>query len=301
MATVIDAQLARAATRDATEPTHSTQAGWRIRSIGGLIGLVLVSLLVIAALAGPWLTTIDPAKQNLLSRLQPPVGFGGSWTHPLGPDELGRDIWARVLSGARLSLPIAVWATLITASIGVFLGLMAGMQGGRWDAVTVFLLDVAMAMPFVVIAIAVTASMGGGLRALMVTLVATGWVGYARIIRLQSRSLRGETFIEAARAIGAGRSRLLLRHLLPNVAGTIIVLATQQIAAMMLFEAALSYLGLGLSGETITWGGMVAAGQPNLLNAWWVATIPGLMLVITVVGFALLGDWLRDRIERPGR
>jgi peptide/nickel transport system permease protein len=297
MAIVIEAPATGRAPKPTTERERRRGQNWPIRSVGGIVGFALIALIVVAAVVGPWLSPVDPAKQNLIARLQPPVGFGGSWSHPFGTDELGRDLFARVLAGARLSLAIALSATLITAAIGVMLGLMAGLQGGRWDAVVVFMLDVVLAMPFVVVAIAVTASMGGGLRALMVTLIATGWVGYARIIRLQSRSLRGETYVEAARALGAGRSRVLFRHLLPNVAGTIIVLATQQIAAMMLFEAALSYLGWGLSGSQITWGGMVAGGQPSLIVAWWVATIPGLMLVITVVGFALAGDWLRDRIE----
>ena len=297
MAIVIEAPATKHAPKASLEHEQRRGRRWPIRSAGGIAGFALIALLVVAAVAGPWLSPVDPAKQNLIARLQPPVGFGGSWSHPFGTDELGRDLFARVLAGARLSLAIGLSATLITAAIGVLLGLMAGLQGGRWDAVVVFLLDVVLAMPFVVVAIAVTASLGGGLRALMVTLIATGWVGYARIIRLQSRSLRGETYIEAARALGAGRARVLFRHLLPNVSGTIIVLATQQIAAMMLFEAALSYLGLGLSGTQITWGRMVADGQPSLIVAWWVSTIPGLMLVITVVGFALAGDWLRDRIE----
>ena len=297
MAIVIDAPATERTPRPIAEREQQRGRRWPIRSVGGIVGFALIALIVVAAVAGSWLSPVDPAKQNLIARLQPPVGFGGSWSHPFGTDELGRDLFARVLAGARMSLAIGLSATLITAAIGVLLGLMAGLQGGRWDAVVVFLLDVVLAMPFVVVAIAVTASMGGGLRALMVTLIATGWVGYARIIRLQSRSLRRETYIEAARALGAGRARVLFRHLLPNVSGTIIVLATQQIAAMMLFEAALSYLGLGLSGSQITWGGMVADGQQSLIVAWWVATIPGLMLVITVVGFALAGDWLRDRIE----
>ena len=297
MAIVIDAPATERTPRPIAEREQQRGRRWPIRSVGGIVGFALIALIVVAAVAGSWLSPVDPAKQNLIARLQPPVGFGGSWSHPFGTDELGRDLFARVLAGARMSLAIGLSATLITAAIGVLLGLMAGLQGGRWDAVVVFLLDVVLAMPFVVVAIAVTASMGGGLRALMVTLIATGWVGYARIIRLQSRSLRRETYIEAARALGAGRARVLFRHLLPNVSGTIIVLATQQIAAMMLFEAALSYLGLGLSGSQITWGGMVADGQQSLIVAWWVATIPGLMLVITVAGFALAGDWLRDRIE----
>lgn len=268
-------------------------------SPSGMIGLALIALLVVLAIAGPWIEPFDPAKQQLSARLQKPVGFGGSWSHPLGTDQLGRDLLSRVIAGARLSLAIGVIATAAAATIGVTLGLAAGFNGGRTDRAVVFLLDVALALPFIVIAIAVVAALGGGLRAMMLTLIATGWVGYARILRLQARVLRRVEFIDAARAMGASRGHILRRHLLPNVAGTVIVLATQQVAGMIVYAAALSYLGLGLSSDRITWGGMVASGQELLLVAWWPALVPGAALVLTVVGFALAGDALREQIERP--
>jgi peptide/nickel transport system permease protein len=268
-------------------------------SPSGAIGLALVALLAVLAIAGPWIEPFDPARQQLSARLQEPVGFGGSWSHPLGTDQLGRDLLSRVIEGARLSLAIGVIATLAAATIGVTLGLAAGFSGGRTDRVVVFLLDVALALPFIVIAIAVVAALGGGLRALMLTLVATGWVGYARILRLQARVLRRVEFVDAARAMGASRAHILRKHLLPNVAGTAIVLATQQVAGMIVYAAALSYLGLGLSSDRITWGGMVASGQEQLLVAWWPAMVPGAALVLTVIGFALAGDALREQIERP--
>jgi peptide/nickel transport system permease protein len=268
-------------------------------SPSGAIGLVLVGLLAVLAIAGPWIEPFDPAKQQLSGRLQEPVGFGGSWSHSLGTDQLGRDLLSRVIEGARLSLAIGVIATLAAAAIGVTLGLAAGFNGGRTDRLVVFLLDVALALPFIVIAIAVVAALGGGLRAMMLTLIATGWVGYARILRLQARVLRRVEFVDAARAMGASRAHILRRHLLPNVAGTVIVLATQQVAGMIVYAAALSYLGLGLSSDRITWGGMVASGQEQLLVAWWPAMVPGAALVLTVIGFALAGDALRDQIERP--
>jgi peptide/nickel transport system permease protein len=264
-----------------------------------VIGLALIALLAVLAIAGPWIEPFDPAKQQLSARLQEPVGFGGSWSHPLGTDQLGRDLLSRVIEGARLSLAIGVISTLAAAAIGVMLGLAAGFNGGRTDRAVVFLLDVALALPFIVIAIAVVAALGGGLRALMLTLIATGWVGYARILRLQARVLRRVEYVDAARAMGASRAHILRRHLLPNVAGTVIVLATQQVAGMIVYAAALSYLGLGLSSDRITWGGMVASGQEQLLVAWWPALVPGAALVLTVIGFALAGDALREQIERP--
>lgn len=298
MAIAVEQRQPSALQRDVI-PSERVQARVPRLSVSGLIGLGIILLIVIAALLGPWMLPSDPKQQELAQRLQPPVGFGGSWDHSLGTDQLGRDIASRVLVAARLSLAIGVAATLATAAIGVTLGLAAGYLGGRIDRLVVFLLDVALALPFLVIAIAVTAAIGGGIETLMITLVATGWIGYARILRLQARALRRAEFIDAAHALGASRFRLLFRHLLPNVSGTIIVLATQQVGGMMLYAAALSYLGLGLSADQITWGGLVAAGQELLIVAWWPAVMPGIALVLTVVGYSLAGDALRDLIERP--
>jgi peptide/nickel transport system permease protein len=164
-----------------------------------------------------------------------------------------------------------------------------------------FLVDVQMTLPFVVVGIAVVAVLGNSLTNVIVVLAITGWVAYARIVRLQTMALRNSSFIDAARAIGVGPVRLLWRHMLPNIAGPIIVIASQQIAAMILYEAALSYLGLGVPSSRITWGGMVADGRETLLTTWWVSTIPGIAIVLTVLGFNLVGDWLRDRLDPATR
>jgi peptide/nickel transport system permease protein len=273
----------------------------RSLSVAGWLGFFVVALLVLTALIGPWLITVEPTQQVLGNRLQPPAGFGGSWAHPFGTDHLGRDMLARVVAAARLSLFIGIVSTLATGAIGVTLGMAAGYFGGRIDRIVVFLLDVALALPALVVAVTVTAALGGGMSALFITLIATGWIGYARILRLQTRSLRNAEFTLAAWSMGVGRVRLLYRHLLPNVFGTIVVLSTQQVAGMMLYAAALSYLGLGLNANQITWGGLVTDGQELLLTAWWPAAVPGLALAITVVGFSLAGDALRDLIERPAQ
>jgi len=281
------------------EPATSTRPKHTHVSASGWIGVAIVVALLALAVIGPWLFDVDPAKQSLSNRLLPPVGFGGTMNHPLGTDQLGRDVAARLVSAARLSLLIGIVATFATGVIGVTLGMAAGYFGGRTDEAIRFLLDVALALPALVLAVAVTAALGGGMRALFITLIATGWVAYARILRLQTRTLRTAEFILAARALGASGWRLLFRHVLPNVAGTVVVLGTQQIAGMMLFAAALSYLGLGLNADQITWGGLVADGQELLLVAWWPAAIPGMARALTVVGFSLAGDALRDLIERP--
>lgn len=259
---------------------------------GGTAGLVLVGLLIAVTVVGPRLITSDPSAQNLSDRLLPPVWAGGNASHPFGTDGLGRDLLGRTVLGARISLIVGVVATVLAGAIGVSLGLLAGGLGGGVDRVISWLTDVQLAVPFVIVAIAVTATLGNSLNNVILILAVTGWVGYARIVRLQARALRGAPFVEAARAMGAGPGRLLARHLLPNLTVPVLTVAGQQVAAMILYEAALSYLGLGVPRETITWGGMIAAGQETLATAWWVAAVPGVCLALTVLGFNLVADWL---------
>ena len=265
--------------------------------VTGIVGLGVVLLLALAALLGPLLTG-DPDRQDLLGRLAPPVWLGGEAAHPLGTDGLGRDLLARILAGARLSLLVGLAATVVAGGLGVALGLAAGFAGGALDRLVSFLADVQLAIPFVIVAVALAATLDPGLRSLLVVLVATGWVGYARVVRLQTRALRHAPYVDAARSLGAGPWRLSTRHLLPNLLPPILVLATQQVAAMILYEAALSYLGLGLP-NAITWGGMVADGQDAGSAAWWVPVFPGAAIALTVLAFGLLGDWLAD--ARGGR
>lgn len=263
--------------------------------LGGVVGLGLIALLLLTALIGPSLIGIDPAKQDLRGRLAAPSWFGGS--HLLGTDQLGRDILARLAEGARISLTIGVVATLISGAIGIALGLAAGAAGGLIDRFVSFLIDVQQTIPFVVVAIGVVTIVGPSLRNVIFVLAATTWVGYARIIRLQTRSLRRAPFVESAKAAGASPLRIAAVHLLPNVIGPAIVVASQQVAAMILYEAALSYLGLGAPSDSITWGGMVSDGRETMTSAWWVATLPGIAIALTVLGFNLLGDWLRDLLD----
>ncbi|MEA2596758.1 MAG: peptide/nickel transport system permease protein [Thermomicrobiales bacterium] len=269
--------------------------------LGGAIGLALVLLLVAAALIGPWLVGSDPARQDLRGRLAPPVWDGGTSAHPLGTDQLGRDLLARIVQGARVSLAIGVTATLLAGAVGVLLGMVAGYVGGIADRLISFAVDVQQTIPFVVVAIGVATVLRPSLRNVIVVLAVTGWVGYARIVRLQAMALRQAPFVEAARAIGVAPRRILTRHILPNVVGPTLVIASQQVAAMILYEAALSYLGLGAPGETISWGGMVAGGRETMTTAWWVAALPGAAIVLTVLGFNLLGDWLRDVLDPATR
>ncbi len=265
---------------------------WASLPPGAWLGIGLTSVICLLAIAGPWLVSADPAQQDLAARLAPPVGFGGTLDHPLGTDGLGRDMLSRVVAGARVSLLIGVVATVVAGTFGVALGLVAGFGGGLTDRLVTWGIDVQMAVPFVVVAIALTAVLGNGLGNVILALSVTGWVGYARVIRLQSRALRAAPWVEAARSLGARPWRVATRHLLPNLVPTIVILASQQVAGMILYEAALSYLGLGVGGNVITWGGMVADGQDELLQAWWVTVVPGAAVALTVLGLNALGDWL---------
>jgi peptide/nickel transport system permease protein len=266
---------------------------------GAWLGIGLTGLICVLAIAGPWLVSADPVKQDLVGRLAPPVGFGGTLAHPLGTDGLGRDLLARVVAGARVSLLVGVVATLVAGTFGVALGLAAGFGGGLTDRIVTWAVDVQMAVPFVIVAIALTAVLGNGLGNVILALAVTGWVGYARVVRLQTRALRTAPWVEAARSLGAGPGRVATRHLLPNLVPTIVVLASQQVAGMVLFEAALSYLGLGVGGNVITWGGMVADGQDEMLKAWWVTVVPGAAVALSVLGLNALGDWLSGARRRP--
>jgi peptide/nickel transport system permease protein len=281
---------------------HEPRPRARVRlTPGGVVGLAVFALLLFTAFLAPHIDHVDPAHQALRARLVAPIGFSGTWAHPLGTDNLGRDLLARTIAGARVSLLIGVVATLVAGAIGVALGLLAGFFGGWVDRIVSFLADVQLALPFVVVAIALVATLGPSIRNVVIVLAVTGWVGYARILRLQTMSLRQAPFIGAARAMGASPARIILRHLAPNLIAPIIVIASQQVAAMILFEAALSYLGLGAGSGTITWGGMISAGRETMLTAWWVAVIPGAAVALTILGLNLLGDWLRGVMDPTTR
>jgi peptide/nickel transport system permease protein len=265
-----------------------------------VIGLSILGLLAVLAVLGPTLWRVDPEAQDLVNRLVAPWGFGGTAAHPLGTDGLGRDTLARLIAGARVSLPLAVVATVAASAIGVSVGVLAGYRGGSIDRVVSWLSDVQLAIPFVVFAIAMTATFGNSIGNVLVTLVVTSWVAYAGVMRLQARSLRSAEWMQAAEAIGATRARALLRHLLPNLAAPAVVLATQQAGAMILYESSLSFLGLGIGGNTVTWGGMAALGREAVFKAPWVAAVPGVAIALAILGFNMTGDWLATRGPRQG-
>src|SRR6267143_1731406 len=261
------------------------------RNPAAVLGALILLMVVGAALAAPWITPHDPATQSLIRRFTPPVwATGGSTAYPLGTDQVGRDILSRIIHGARISLLVGVLAVVISVLVGVTLGLISGFVGGRADTVIMTVVDITWSFPQILLALAFVAALGPSLVTVILVLGFTGWERYARVVRAEVLALREKDFIEAARAMGVGSARILLRHVLPNTFSTIVVLSTLQ-------EADLSFLGVG-SGRTYpTWGQMIALGRDFVSVAWWPATFPGLAILATVLAINLVGDHLRDALD----
>jgi len=258
------------------------------------IGLVLLGALVLVALLTPYLAPYDPNAQHAVvaTRFLSP-----SLAHPLGTDRFGRDVLSRALYGARISLSIGFVAVAIAISIGTLVGAGAGMAGGVLDAVSMRGVDLLLSFPRLVLLIALVALFEPGIALVTLVLGVTGWMGTARIVRGQVLSIREEEYVQAARALGFGRWRVLTRHVLPNALTPVIVAATLGVGNTILAEAALSFLGLGVQPPTASWGNMVASGRDAMLHAWWIAAFPGVAIVLTVVSFNLVGDGLRDALD----
>jgi peptide/nickel transport system permease protein len=272
------------------------EARWSGRFTGWL-PLLPLALFLALALLGPWLVPASPSDQDLLNRLQPPAWAGGTWNHPLGTDGLGRDLLARLAQGARFSLGVGLLATVNAAAVGVLLGAISGLAGGAIDRAITALVTVAMAIPGIVIGIVVTAALGQGFLNLIIILLLGGWIIYARIVRLQALAVVRAEFVTAASALGGSRWHILRWHLLPNLLPTVMVLLAQGVAAVMVYEATLTYLGLGLSIETVTLGSLVREGQQVLFSAWWVGLFPGVAIALAVVGFNFAADWAQARLR----
>ena len=264
-----------------------------------LVGLAVVVLVVITAVAAPLLSPFDPIEQDLGDlRLKAP-GFrdGTGRVHPLGTDHLGRDLLARVIYGARPALMVGVAAVVISGLIGMAAGLVSGYFGGRVDDALMRLADIQLAFPFILLAIAVIGVLGPSLKTIIVVIGVSSWVVYARIVRGAVLSLREREFVQAALALGSGDGRVLVRHILPNALTPWLVVATLDMARVIVLESALSFLGLGVQPPTPTWGGMLADGRVYITTAWWLATFPGLAILVTVLGINLFGDGLRDTLD----
>ena len=268
------------------------------RRAGAILAAVLLMLAIGAAVAPQFFTPRSPYEQDLDRRLRPPVFLpGGGWDDVLGTDALGRDLLSRIINGARVSLAVGVMAVLVSGTIGVTLGLIAGYFGGILDDVVMRVTEVQLAFPFLLIAVVIVAVLGAGLRNIVFVLGISGWTVYARVVRGATLSLREREYVEAARAIGCSHIRILTRYLFPNVFGTVTVLATFALATFIIAESGLSYLGLGVQPPMPSWGVMLADGYIYLRSAWWLTVFPGFALMLTVLSINVIGDWLRDLMD----
>jgi ABC-type dipeptide/oligopeptide/nickel transport system permease subunit len=262
-----------------------------------LAGGVIAVLLLLVAVAGPWVAPYDPNRQDLAAIRVAPLWAGGSWAHPLGTDSLGRDILSRLLWGARVALIVAGASAVISALIGVPVAVVAGYWRGWVDTVLMRLVDVWMSIPAVLLAIALMAVLGLGLWKVILAIVIVDWTRFARVIRGEVLALREREFVESARAIGLGPLRVMAEELLPNLVPLIIVLASLEMAIAVGVEALLSFVGLGVQASVPSWGAMIAEGRGYLMVSWWGMTLPMLALIVAVVGFNLLGEGLRERLD----
>ena len=281
------------------QPRKLRKGRWRfLESWSGRIGIAVTVVFVLMAIVAPLITPHDPYRQSLSHRLQPPFWeSSGSVSYPLGTDALGRDILSRIILGSRVSLLVGFSSVLLGAIVGVSLGLASGYLGGITDSIVTRLGDVQLAFPALLLAIVVMAVLGQGLRNIVIVLAVTGWVQYARIVRARALSLREADFVLSARAVGVPTVRIMFRHILPNVVNVIIVIASFAIPQVILAEAALSFLGVGIAPPTPSWGNMVADGRNYVASGWWLSVCPGLALMICLLGINTLGNWLRDMLD----
>mgnify|MGYP003288429624 CR=1 FL=1 len=260
-------------------------------------GLILLGLVVTAVFA-PYVAPHNPTRERLIDRLLPPTwAEDGDWQYILGTDHLGRDLLSRIIYGSRVSLVVGFAAVIIGGVLGTTLGVVAGFFGGFSDEIIMALADMQLAFPTILLAIAVIAVLGPSFSNLVLVIGISGWVTYARVARGQVLSLREKEFVEAIRAQGGSRLRIIWHHILPNVLAPLIVVATLDLARTIILESTLSFLALGIQPPTPSWGGMLSDGREYLLSAWWIATFPGVALMLTAVSFNRLGDWLRDRAD----
>ncbi len=269
-----------------------------LKSPVGIAGSLIVTAVVLLAIFGPIISPQDPMGRNIRSRFKPP-GFvdESGIMYSLGNDQLGRDILSRIIAGSRVSVLVGVVSVLISGTIGVIYGLISGFVGGIADSVLMRIVDGLLAIPFIILVIAISGVVGAGLWTLILILGFTGWTTYARVIRGEVLKVREMEYIIAAYALGQSRTKVMFIHILPNVVSSAIVLAAVQVGVTILAESSLSFLGLGVKPPTVTWGLMLSDGKTYINSAWWMTAYPGIAITITVLGVVFLGDWLRDFLD----
>lgn len=263
----------------------------------GIAGVVIVLLVVLMALTASFIAPHNPANQNLLSKLMPPVWSGGTAEYLLGTDQLGRDILSRIIYGSRVTILVAFSGSICAGLIGVTMGALAGYYGKWVDAVIMRIVDIQLSFPFVLLALFVAAVLGRSLGNIILIAGISNWVQYARLVRGEILSVKEMEYIEAIRSVGSKNGRIILWHIIPNVISPVIVQATLGMARIITMEASLSFLGLGVPVEIPTWGRMLAEGRDYMLTNPWLAIIPGVAITVTVLGVNLMGDWLRDYLD----
>ncbi|MFE6868728.1 ABC transporter permease [Kitasatospora sp. NPDC057692] len=260
--------------------------------------MVLVIVPAVVAIFAPWIMPHDPAAIDPSRALIPPLPFEGSDpAYLLGTDNLGRDMLSRLIDGSRISLLVGVLGVVLAGSIGLVAGLLAGYYGRFVDAAIMRLVDALLAIPGILLILVILGVVKPGLTTLVVVLGLTNWVVYARQIRAEVLEIRERLFVEAAKNFGVSHTRILVRHITPNVMPTFIVLSTLSVATIIITESSLSFLGLGVQPPDVSWGLMLTSGRDYITNAWWLSTLPGLAIAGTVLGILLLGDWLRDALD----
>lgn len=263
-----------------------------------LIGAIIVLIVIVSAILAPFIAPYDPNSSDLSKRLKPPFWTeDGTREHLLGTDHLGRDILSRIIYGTRISLLVGIITVLISGIFGTVLGLFGGYYRGFIDSILMRLTEIQLAFPFILLALAIMAVLGPGLKNVILVLSITGWVMYTRLVRGEVLLLRELEYVKAAEALGQKNRKIIFNHILPNVFPTVIVVGTLRIANMIIAEASLTFLGLGIESSIPTWGSMLADGRNYITSAWWVATFPGIAIMLTVLGINLLGDWLSDILD----
>jgi peptide/nickel transport system permease protein len=263
-----------------------------------VVPIGIIAVFVLVAILAPFLSPADPYEQSLRLRFRSPVWEErGSWAHPLGTDRLGRDMLARMIWGSRVSLAAGVVTVLLASAFGAAVGLVAGYYGGRVDAALMRVTDATLSFPVILLALILAVTVGPSFVNVVIAIAVILWARYARVIRGQVLTLMELDFIAQARIAGAGAWRIITRHLLPNTLNTLVVLVTLQIGYVIIVEASLSFLGAGIPPPTPAWGSMIAEGREFVTSAWWVSFLPGLAILLVVLAFNLLGDWLRDTLD----
>lgn len=269
-----------------------------LKSKTGVVGFIIVISLILMAIFAPWLAPFEPAKQNPSAILKPPSWIeGGDEAYLLGTDNLGRDILSRIIYGSRISLIVGLFSVILAGAIGMIIGLISGYYGGIIDAVFMRLADAFLAIPSILFSLVVLAVLGPGVITLIIALAFTKWVVYARLVRGEVLSIKERDYVRAARSIGVKNIHIILRHVLPNVFSSFIVVSALTVASTIIGEASLSFLGLGIQPPTVSWGVMLSDGRNYLATNWWIATFPGIAITIAVLGIIFLGDWLRDVLD----